>query len=195
MWALELLNRNNMAVIPNVNGRFPWECDLICITGAGYVTEFEIKTSKADLKADFKKRKHDYYRTQGNYGYRIPNRLVYVLYDIPDWSDVEIPARYGVVELWPAGSRRNPLLDDGFPMDGLRLYQKEDDDVYGWYEVQGPVEAMQFYMRPDIHRIRPGNLMGSKPPPEFLLKLASLGSNKIWRSGHRWCRECMLGDQ
>jgi len=38
----------------------PWECDLISVTPAGFINEFEIKLSKYDYKADFKKRiKHE----------------------------------------------------------------------------------------------------------------------------------------
>ncbi len=35
------------------------ECDLLCITNSGYLTEIEIKISVSDLRADFKKKKKD----------------------------------------------------------------------------------------------------------------------------------------
>ena len=36
----------------------PWECDVLSITKSGYATEYEIKISRSDFKADFKKPKH-----------------------------------------------------------------------------------------------------------------------------------------
>ena len=45
-------------VVPNVSwGFFNHECDLISISKSGFATEYEIKVSKSDLKAD-KKKKH-----------------------------------------------------------------------------------------------------------------------------------------
>lgn len=43
-------------VVPNVSwGFFNHECDMLAVSKSGYATEYEIKISKADLKADFKK--------------------------------------------------------------------------------------------------------------------------------------------
>ena len=47
-------------IVPNVTwGLFNHECDLVVMTGSGYVTEIEIKVDKYDLKNDVKK-KHDH---------------------------------------------------------------------------------------------------------------------------------------
>ena len=44
-------------VVPNVSwGFFNHECDLISISKSGFATEYEIKVSKSDLKADKKKK-------------------------------------------------------------------------------------------------------------------------------------------
>lgn len=46
-------------MVPNVSWSwFHWETDLIAITKARYVHEYEIKVTHADFKSDFKKRKH-----------------------------------------------------------------------------------------------------------------------------------------
>ena len=49
--------------VPNVSsGLFDWgESDLIQVSGAGYVTEIEVKTSIADLKREWKKRRWEEY--------------------------------------------------------------------------------------------------------------------------------------
>ena len=49
--------------VPNVSsGLFDWgESDLIQVSGAGYVTEIEIKTSIADLKREWEKRRWEEY--------------------------------------------------------------------------------------------------------------------------------------
>jgi hypothetical protein len=57
--ALRLLRQHDEILVPNVHA--PWECDMLTITRAGYVHEFEIKISRADFHADFKKEKHQHY--------------------------------------------------------------------------------------------------------------------------------------
>jgi len=41
--------------LPNVHLSGWWECDVLGVTKAGYMYEFEIKMSKSDFKADFNK--------------------------------------------------------------------------------------------------------------------------------------------
>jgi hypothetical protein len=52
--------RTNIIVpnISNMMGIVPFETDMLVLTKAGYAHGFEIKTSKSDLKADFKKPHH-----------------------------------------------------------------------------------------------------------------------------------------
>lgn len=48
-------------IVPNITkmtGVLPFETDVLVVTNSGYATGFEIKVSKSDLKADFKKRQH-----------------------------------------------------------------------------------------------------------------------------------------
>ncbi len=42
-------------VVPNVFLRFDYELDLLCLRQSGYIDEIEIKVSKSDFLADFKK--------------------------------------------------------------------------------------------------------------------------------------------
>lgn len=57
MQLLFWLNRRNSfaTVVPNCTPKNWYECDLFCVTRAGYFNEFEIKLSKSDFRADQKK--------------------------------------------------------------------------------------------------------------------------------------------
>jgi hypothetical protein len=79
---------------------FSWESDFISFTTAGYCNEIEIKISKSDFKADFKKTihsgilKHEYLRDTNEtykpnkFWFACPEKLVY-----PD----EIHEQYGLI--------------------------------------------------------------------------------------------------
>lgn len=58
-------------------GLLPWEADLVCMSGDGYLTEVEIKISHADLKADFVKDKHT--RMWPNNGWPMIRRFYYAV--------------------------------------------------------------------------------------------------------------------
>lgn len=45
-------------VVPNVAWFYTWEADLLAVTKAGLIHEFEVKISPSDYKADAKKDKH-----------------------------------------------------------------------------------------------------------------------------------------
>lgn len=87
MW-LNLVNRGHEIVIPNVSWSYLlWEADLVSVTKARYLYEFEIKISHADFKADFTKRKHWHFKDcvrvkkpnpYGKRKLRIPNYFTYV---------------------------------------------------------------------------------------------------------------------
>ena len=64
-------------IVPNISWGFQWmhECDLFIMTKAGIATEVEIKISKSDLLADFKKG-HDHKDGQG--------RITYFYYAMPE---------------------------------------------------------------------------------------------------------------
>lgn len=52
--------RQNLIVpnVTNITGIVPFETDILVLSKSGYAHGFEIKTSKSDLKADFKKPQH-----------------------------------------------------------------------------------------------------------------------------------------
>lgn len=55
-WVMHI--KQHTCCIPNSNQIFPWEVDLLSITRAGLVHEFEIKLDMSDYKADARKSKH-----------------------------------------------------------------------------------------------------------------------------------------
>lgn len=80
-------------MIPNVYF-YQWESDLLYISRAGYVTEFEVKLTRSDFRADFKKvARHDRLKSGGPgrpkfFYYATPKGLV-----LPD----EVPAYAGLI--------------------------------------------------------------------------------------------------
>jgi hypothetical protein len=64
-------------IVPNISWGFAWmhECDMFIVSKAGIVTEVEIKISRSDLLADFKKG-HDHKDRQG--------RITYFYYAMPE---------------------------------------------------------------------------------------------------------------
>ena len=92
----DLNERSVPIIIPNVSYSWLfWEADLIGVSKAGYMSEFEIKISKSDFLKDFKKRKHRYY-PKGPYNNRIPNYFWYVApFDaipicVPDYAGLKL---------------------------------------------------------------------------------------------------------
>jgi len=55
---------------------FNWESDLFAISKSGYSVEIEVKISRSDYLADFKKRKHDLFNTPDP-AVEIPNRFYF----------------------------------------------------------------------------------------------------------------------
>jgi len=90
-----LSKRGHIAIIPNVSWSWlQWEADLISVTKAGVMHEYEIKITLSDFKADFGKRKHAMI-TRPPYG-RKPNYFWFVAPEpevpicIPDYAGLII---------------------------------------------------------------------------------------------------------
>jgi len=82
VWLHQLmLKKSRHSILPNVS-MYGWEADLVCMTKADYMHELEIKISRSDFKADFKKRKHMFLSgkipLRGSMFERIPNYFWYV---------------------------------------------------------------------------------------------------------------------
>ena len=98
-WTLDDLNHS--IAVPNSKSVYPWECDLLSVTRAGYVHEYEIKLSRADFLADKKKRrKHQVLANAFYPHHRLPIYFWYVTYEL---VDLEIPEYAGWIELYAYG--------------------------------------------------------------------------------------------
>lgn len=113
----DLWQRSHKIVVPNIF-LFNWESDMISITPRGYIYEYEIKCSKPDFKADFKKQKHQLlsgggmqYDLQGRVNVTnivrksimIPSRFFYVFppglidyADVPQYAGIITINRYNI---------------------------------------------------------------------------------------------------
>ncbi len=79
--AHDLMARGHQAVVPNVQ-LASWEADLVSVTQAGYLHEWEIKVTRSDYLDDFrrKKRKHRVLSSPGHLrSAYYPSRLWYVV--------------------------------------------------------------------------------------------------------------------
>lgn len=94
--------------VENVSwGLLPWEADLLCMSGNGYLQEVEIKVSVADLRRDLEKPKHRLRKAVFTSTGRSPHTWIRRFwYAMPDtvWNKVvaepPIPADAGVVLLY-----------------------------------------------------------------------------------------------
>lgn len=104
------------------------EADFFCISKTGYATEFEIKVSKSDFKADFKKKKkHEKYADKSR-TYK-PNRFYYVVPDgLIDVKDV--PTYAGLIYICESASapmkyvKKAPLLHREKPMQNVKFVRE-----------------------------------------------------------------------
>ena len=99
----------SMLMIPNfAPGRW-WECDIFRVLKSGYTWEYEIKLSKQDFMADFKKlkqiidqgksqviNKHDLLKNKTDKG---PNRFSFVFGSKELLDSVEVPDYAGIMFL------------------------------------------------------------------------------------------------
>lgn len=109
---------NKNYVVPNLtnaSGLVRFETDLICVTKSGYATGVEIKVSKSDMKADFKKYHHrqikkvpqtfdTFYKPFKYFYYAVPHNLYSELKEF-------VPDRFGILAvdfLGRVSVKRNP---------------------------------------------------------------------------------------
>ena len=79
--------KKHFCVVPNATNVFWWECDILSMTYAHLLHEFEIKLSKADYKKDFQKYKHSVFGDKSQWadeiGYaRSPSYFWFVTYGV-----------------------------------------------------------------------------------------------------------------
>lgn len=141
-----LFERNHIAAINNFHMTYG-ECDLLTITQAKFAYEFEIKLSKADFRADFKKaQKHKALSTGQPQGYwashhvsknhaaiswQIPARFYYVTpHDMITHED--IPPYAGWIAL--IRHRTRWLAETMVPAPAIHKEKVSDDFIRNVYE-------------------------------------------------------------
>lgn len=97
--------RNNI-IIPNVTDMtnvLAFETDMIVVRNTGYATGFEIKISKSDLKAEFKKRQHNdsdiFHLGKSNFE-KYYGKFKYFYFAVPDnlkeYALEIVPQKFGI---------------------------------------------------------------------------------------------------
>lgn len=99
-----LTERQHQFIFPNVHMAF-WEADLISVTRAGYVHEYEIKLSRSDYKADFNKlTKHLFLQTVRT-PYAESTIPVCFWYVAPEGIIDFVPSYAGLIEVYHCEGR------------------------------------------------------------------------------------------
>lgn len=131
-----------LAMVPNYTPDGWEECDLYLVTGRGYAAEYEIKRTRSDFKADFRKR-HKHQMLRGRTGRSLPTRFTYVcpamvipLRDVPDYAGLMYAVWTGSN---PASRWTTPMLHEIRPAPRLR-------------ETKVPRERVQQMRRTTYHR-------------------------------------------
>ena len=125
----EYFNPRVNIVVPNVYWSFfNYECDLIVLTPAKCVYEVEIKTSRSDLMADFKKKRfHNDGRIKRFY-YAIPEGLLTHINVMPDYAGVIFvreyqPKKYRAIVKREAKNKSKHKFSDKDRLNFLRISQ------------------------------------------------------------------------
>jgi hypothetical protein len=83
------MKQSRMMIVPNFIGMYLHECDLFCVTGAGWAWEVEIKVSLSDLLADAKK----HHRHESG----IIQKLWFAMPESLRHESEHVPARAGIM--------------------------------------------------------------------------------------------------
>lgn len=108
-----LTKKGHQLIIPNIYLGL-LESDLISVTKAGFIHEYEIKLNKADFEADFKKTKHAHMRNRHyqfrNYFWFVAPEGIISTKDVPEYAGhIEI---YGRREVFSNGKTGNIICSE-----------------------------------------------------------------------------------
>ena len=92
----QLFDFRRYSVVPNVSwGLLEYEVDLLCLSRNGVFHDVEIKTSKADMASDLKKRRFHNDHRVGRLWYAYPKYLLdSVIELVPEWAGIVVVAVY-----------------------------------------------------------------------------------------------------
>ena len=92
--------RGQRYIVPNCS-IYGWEPDLISITKKGFVSEYEIKVTRADFRNDFKRKLNKHHLLKKRFGGKystIPNYFYYVV-PLNLITEAEVPEYAGLIYL------------------------------------------------------------------------------------------------
>lgn len=92
-------HKRHRHIVPNVTV-FGWESDLVSVTKAGLICEYEIKCSRSDFLQDKKKYRHRHFTEglQAKYpGHHVPAYFFYALTRDVKYEEPEIPEYAGLL--------------------------------------------------------------------------------------------------
>lgn len=100
--------RGHRYMLPNTT-IFGWESDMVSVTAAGYICEYEIKCSRSDFRADMKKSRHRNLNSPNRvrltlhklpaYFYYVAPRGLLKLVDIPEYAGLMSVERFCMMEI------------------------------------------------------------------------------------------------
>lgn len=94
-------------IVPNVT-LFGWESDMVSVTKAGYIVEYEIKCSRADFGRDKRKYRHRHlteattsksWRKMPAYFYYVAPKGVLQVSDVPAYAGLMLLEKYCMVDV------------------------------------------------------------------------------------------------
>lgn len=97
-----LVVRKHVAAVPNSTRLLQYEVDLLTVTKAGLVHEFEIKRTMSDYRADFKNKSKHYFFVNSITRHNCPNYFWFVtLFNIDPpkyagWIKIKVGEKYPV---------------------------------------------------------------------------------------------------
>lgn len=128
---LQFEKKHNL-IYPNNASMFCWEADMISVTGAGYVNEYEIKISKSDFKADFKKPKHKLFLGENKRHKHFPAYFWYVTYGF-ELEMANIPEYAGWINMQHGGRSKTlytSVIKKAPKINSYKLSEKMRNKLY-----------------------------------------------------------------
>jgi len=93
----DCMRRGNKIAIENIY-YWPWECDVLALTKSQYLYEYEVKISRSDFMADFKKTEKHRETSNGqgaNYFYYVTPEGLVKSDEVPEHAGLKVKTKWG----------------------------------------------------------------------------------------------------
>lgn len=132
LWSHLQYQKKHNFIYPNNASMFCWEADMISVTGSGYIHEYEIKISKSDFKADFKKPKHKIFLGENKSHKHFPSYFWYVTYGF-EIDETDIPKYAGWIKMSQRGESKTLCYGEikkAPKINNYKLTEKMREKIY-----------------------------------------------------------------